>query len=150
MRRLLVALTLTASLVDSGCTRRADERASASVGADAAPPGTNAVQAEMRLLHEAMRDSVTAIAFGRPAEIPERLHPVHAARERTEAALESGAYRLPKNADRLDAFRALDESFHDQLEKLVATAGSNDVEATASQLGVLIGTCNGCHVQFRP
>ena len=113
------------------------------------PPGVNAVQNEMRLLHEAMRDTVSAIALGKLSTIPERLHAVHAARELTEKAVESGAYVLPKNANQLEAFKSLDESFHTELEKLVAAATANDAAATATALGDVMGRCEGCHAQFR-
>lgn len=138
-----------AALLGLGCDRAAPPGPSGKVAADSAL-AANVVQSEMRLLHEAMRDAVTALALGRPGDIPASLERVDAARERTDEALESGTYVLPKNAARLDAFRALDESFHDQLAKLVAASRTNDVEATATQLGVVVGKCNGCHVQFRP
>lgn len=116
---------------------------------DKLPPGVNAVQNEMRLLHEAMRDTVSAIALGRLSTIPERLHAVHRARELTEQALESGTYVLPKNANQLEAFKALDESFHGELEKLLAAATANDPVATSTALGSVMGRCEGCHAQFR-
>jgi hypothetical protein len=116
---------------------------------DKLPAGVNAVQNEMRLLHEAMRDTVSAIALGKLPTIPERLGAVHRARELTEQALESGSYVLPKNADQLDAFKALDESFQGELEKLAAAATANDPVATATALGAVMGRCEGCHAQFR-
>jgi hypothetical protein len=116
---------------------------------DHLPPGVNAVQNEMRLLHEAMRDTVSAIALGTLSTIPERLHAVHRARELTEQAIESGTYKLPRNGDQLEAFKALDESFHAELEKLVAGATANDPIATSTALGAVMGRCEGCHAQFR-
>lgn len=112
------------------------------------PPG-NAVQNEMRLLHEAMRDTVSAIALGNLSTIPEKLHGVHRAREATEQALEGGTYKLPKNADQLEAFKALDESFHGELEKLLAAASANDPVATSTALGNVMGRCEGCHALYR-
>jgi cytochrome c556 len=112
------------------------------------PPG-NAVQNEMRVLHEAMRDTVSAIALGTLSTIPERLHAVHAARNATEKALESGTYKLPKNSDQLEAFKALDESFHVELEKLLAGATANDPVATSTALGSVMGRCEGCHALYR-
>ncbi len=139
------------ALLGSACCNRYTPQSAPAVAAqNAAVPKVNVVQSEMRLLDEAMRDSVTAIAFGRLDEIPASLRRVHAARERTDEALENGRYRLPKNVERLETFRALDEAFHDQLEKLVVTARTGDAEATATQFGVVIGKCNSCHVQFRP
>jgi hypothetical protein len=116
---------------------------------DEVPSGVNPVQNEMRLLHETMRDTVSAIALGTLSTIPERLHAVHHARELTEQAVESGSYVLPKNADRLEAFKALDESFHAELEKLLAAATANDPVATSTALGAVMGRCESCHTQFR-
>jgi hypothetical protein len=146
----IISIPLVAFFGLACCNRSAMRSAPATSVQYAAVPGVNVVQSEMRLLDEAMRDSVTAIAFGRLDEIPASLRRVHAARERTDEALENGRYRLPKNVERLETFRALDEAFHDQLEKLVVTARTSDAEATATQLGVVIGKCNSCHVQFRP
>lgn len=146
MQRTILAVTLGCL----GCNHPAAPSPPVTMAADSALAGANVVQSEMRLLNEAMRDAVTAVALGRPGEIPATLERVHAARERTDEAIEGGKYVLPKNADRLEAFRALDGAFHEQLERLVVTSRAKDVEATATQLGVVVGKCNGCHVQFRP
>ncbi|MEO8842005.1 MAG: cytochrome c [Kofleriaceae bacterium] len=116
---------------------------------DHLPQGVNAVQNEMRLLHEALRDTVSAIALDTLSTIPERLHAVHRARELTEHAVESGTYKLSKNGDQLEVFKALDESFHVELEKLAAGASANDPIATSTALGTVMGRCAGCHAQFR-
>lgn len=117
---------------------------------DRLPPGVNAVQNEMRLLHEAMRDTVSALALGTLSTIPERLHMVHRARDLTEHALATGAYTLPRNGGQREAFEALDASFHAELERLGAAASANDPVATATALGVVMGRCEACHAQFRP
>lgn len=137
---LFLALAALAALA-AGCHRDCP-------APDELPPG-NAVQNEMRLLHAAMRDTVSAIALGELSTIPERLHAVHHARELTEHALESGAYVLPKHADQRDAFEALDHAFHDQLEQLLAAAKANDPAATSAALGAVMARCDGCHAQFR-
>lgn len=117
---------------------------------DQLPPGVNAVQNEMRLLHEAMRDSVSAIALGKLSTIPERMHVVHRARALTEKAVETGSYVLPKNADQLATFKSLDDSFHGDLQKLVDAATANDPVATGTALGTVMSRCEGCHALFRP
>jgi len=63
---------------------------------DKLPPGVNAVQNEMRLLHEAMRDTVSAIALGKLSTIPERLHAVHRARELRRAQRKLRCKRSPR------------------------------------------------------
>jgi hypothetical protein len=114
------------------------------------PAGVTAVQNEMRLLHEAMRNCVTAVAYGTLDSIPEDLHAVHRARELTEKALESGEYKLRKNPERLASFKELDDQFHGELENLVAAARSKDGTATGRQVGVVLSKCSGCHAQFKP
>jgi hypothetical protein len=121
-----------------------------SASPDRIPPGVTAVQNEMRLLHEAMRDAVTAIGTDNLGLIGDGLHRVHRARELTEAAIEAKAYTLPKNAAKLDAFKEKDDAFHGELEKLVAASKSNDTKATSVQLGVVLSKCSDCHAQFRP
>lgn len=51
---------------------------------------------------------------------------VDRARELTEKAVEEKRYVLPKNPDKLDVFKAKDDAFHGELEKLVAASKSND------------------------
>jgi hypothetical protein len=149
--RSATVIAAAMALMPVGCDRRATPAPVADAGGTEAeaPPG-NAVQNEMRVLHEAMRDAVTAIAQGHLGDVSIALHRVHAAREATEAAVESGAYRLPKGAEHLEEFRALDDAFHAQLEKLEAAAHANDSEATATQLGATLAKCNACHARFRP
>ncbi|MEO8798449.1 MAG: cytochrome c [Polyangiaceae bacterium] len=115
-----------------------------------AAPAANAVQSEMLLLTEAMRDSVTAIGYGHLGEIPAAVERVHHAKEATEQALESGNYKLRKNGADMKGFQELDEAFHGELEKLVEKAKTNDAVATSTQLGVVLSKCDGCHSRFRP
>ncbi len=154
MRRPNAALAFAALFVAVACNPPRAAVSPAAAGALAASPdhvpaGINAVQNEMRLLHEAMRDSVTAVANNQLSSIPELLHRVHRAREMTEAAIEHGGYRLPRNADQIAAFRALDESFHEELVGLLGAARSGDSTATATHLGTVMARCNGCHSQYR-
>ena len=116
---------------------------------DHIPPGITAVQNEMRLLHEALRDAVTAMADGKVATIAESLHRVDRARELTEKALEEKQYTLPKNPDKLEAFKAKDDAFHAELEKLAEASKANDAKATGEQLGVVLSKCSDCHDQYR-
>jgi hypothetical protein len=104
----------------------------------------------MRLLHEATRDWVTAIAQNQLASIPSGISKVHAAREVTEDALKRGAYVPPKGgAAAVPAFIRQDEAFHDELVKLLRAARANDLAAATQQLGVVLQGCTSCHVTFR-
>jgi hypothetical protein len=157
MRTHLLLIIALATTISSAC-RRVTERssatssptASATASPDVVPAGITAVQNEMRLLHEAMRNCVTALAYGTLDSIPEGLHTVHRARELTEKALEKGSYKLPKNPEKLARFKDLDEQFHVELEKLAAVATSKDGAAIGRQVGVVLSQCPGCHAQFKP
>lgn len=155
LRNLGRAAALTIAAV-AGCKGEpaptgpaASSPAALTASPDRIPAGVTAVQNEMRLLHEAMRDAVTAIADDDLARIGESLHRVHRARELTDKALHSKEYKLPKNAENVAAFIAKDEAFHDELEKLFAAAKSKDTNATSVQLGVVLSRCSDCHTQFR-
>jgi cytochrome c556 len=118
-----------------------------------APPAktaaTNPVREEMRLLTAALEQAVRGIGAGDVREVEHALHRVHAAKEVTEAAIESGRYRPPKGADRIARFRALDEVFHRDLARLVGASRRNDVPATAEAVGAVLRGCAGCHAEFR-
>ena len=126
--------------------------AAASDARPAVPTGEprNPVQAEMRLLLEATRDWVTAIAQHDLASIPPGISRVHAARLVTEEALKAGTYAPPKGgAAALDAFVRKDEAFHDELVALLQAAKANDLPAATRQLGVVLDGCTSCHMTFR-
>jgi hypothetical protein len=142
MRTHLLLIIGFATTLFSACRKETEPSsatsspfASATASPDRVPVGITAVQNEMRLLHEAMRSCVTAVAYGTLDSIPESLHTVHRARELTE---------------KLATFKELDEQFHDELEKLLTVATSKDGAATGIQVGVVLSKCSGCHAQFRP
>ena len=109
----------------------------------------NPVQAEMRLLSEAMEATVRGIGSGDVREVEHALHQVHAAKEKTEAALKDGSYHPPKNGDKLARFAELDEAFHQELERLVEASRSNDVTKTTEALSNTLRACQPCHSEFR-
>lgn len=161
---VLLLLLVVSSVSWVGC-RQVDESSSApasgppAAAADVQPEGpragttseaSNPVQAEMRLLTEATRDWVTAIAQHDLGSIPDGIARVHAARLVTEQALSSGAYVPPKGgAAAVEAFVRQDEAFHDELVKLLQASKANDLPATTRQLGVVLEGCTTCHVQNR-
>jgi cytochrome c556 len=146
---LIISMSLAAADACKSDNRERAAPAAVTASPERVPPGVTAVQNEMRLLLEAMRNTVTAIAMGTMETIPGSLESVHHARELTEKAVETGGYKLPKNGDKLAEFKELDEVFHSELEKLVAAAQSKNAQATATQLGVLLSKCDGCHTQYR-
>jgi cytochrome c556 len=120
------------------------------ISANVEAPAANAVQAEMRLLTTALETAVRGIGAGDVRNVEHALHRVHEAKLATEAALEGGRYRLPKNADRAAVFHALDEAFHGELEQLVKASHNNDVAALSVAMGGALRACPECHAQFRP
>lgn len=156
---VLGLLALSGSAIGCDHDAHRDEHAShgddhASHGKAPAPaspttPPANEVQAEMRLLSEALEAAVRGIGAGDVRGVEHALHRVHAAKEKTAAALASARYRPPKNADRLPRFRELDEAFHGRLEPLVEASRANDVPRTAQALGAALESCHGCHTEFR-
>lgn len=119
---------------------------------DEPPPlaaGENAVQAEMRLLSAALANAARTFAEPDLTPIAAELHAVHAARARTAAAIESGAYRPPAGAGRIERFLELDAAFHAELEGLVEASLANDRPRAGAALGRVVTACEGCHAEFR-
>lgn len=135
-------------------TRRAPKESAPApaetVGSVTVPPKNgNPVQNEMRVLHEATRDWITAIANNTPELIPASIGKVHEARMITEKAVEAGAYKPPKNADAMADFAKQDDAFHAELVKLLQASRAKDLTATTKQLGVVLEGCTSCHLRFR-
>lgn len=110
---------------------------------------SNPVQAEMRALTAALAASVTAFGDADLTPIAHELHAVHAARERTAAAIEAGAYRPPAGADRMPRFLELDAAFHTELEQLAEAARAGERARAGAALGRALASCEGCHAEFR-
>jgi hypothetical protein len=110
----------------------------------------NPVQAEMRLLTSTLQGAVLAIGMGDVRGVEHALHQLHSAKETTEKALKGGSYHPPKNGENLARFHELDEAFHSKLGGLVQASRANDIPRTAEAVGQILGSCQGCHSEFRP
>lgn len=110
--------------------------------------GANPVQIEMHLLTEALSTAPASFAAGDLRPLEHRLHAVHAAKEKTGAAIANGSYRPPKNAGALARFEELDRTFHAILEKLAEHAAKNEIVPAAGAYGQVLAACNGCHTEF--
>ncbi|MBI4956944.1 MAG: cytochrome c [Myxococcales bacterium] len=141
---------VTLGALGAACgTEPPKEHATPSAAPSASAGPANAVQHEMRLLLAAMHTAMEGIAYGDVSGLPQVLHQVHEAKAGTEAALEGGAYRLPKNPDGVARFRELDEAFHGHLVKMVQAGRKNDVAAAAQAYAAAASACGGCHGEFR-
>jgi cytochrome c556 len=103
----------------------------------------------MQLLAAALETGVRGIGVGDVRQLEQALHRVHAAKGDSEAALESGKYRPPKNPERVARFQELDREFHQKLEHMVAGSRANDVQAVAVATASALQSCQGCHSEFR-
>lgn len=113
------------------------------------PPPANEVQAEMRILDAVMRDVLTMIANNELAGVPDKIFSVHGARAATEKAIAEKRYLPPRPEEGIEAFIATDNTFHDELVRLVRAAKANDLMgATAAYTSVVMG-CTSCHQRFR-
>ena len=130
----------------AGDVPAADTAAVATAAMDSA---SNPVQLEMRLLDEAIRVSITAIANDAPQAAVPALERVHGARMETEAYLHSGQYAPLADHDSLEAFAAEDEAFHHRLEEYAEALKAGRADAAAAALGPLMQSCVGCHQRFR-
>lgn len=155
---LTVVLGLASSLAacrndDAGSRPAAEQQSQGSPAtsrdAGLAPAPANAVQHEMRLLLQALQGTVAAIADDDLARVPSLIAGIHDARAATDAAIEDGSYRPPKNAGNLETFRVMDDAFHTELVGLVKAAQDDDMAATTSRFAAVLRHCQGCHAAFR-
>jgi hypothetical protein len=103
----------------------------------------------MRLLERALADVPSRFGAGDLRPVEHALHAVHGARDRTNAALQGGSYRPPRNGDDLARFRELDHAFHEELELFAGFAARSEIARAAESYGRVLRACNGCHERFR-
>ncbi len=148
MRSAVFAAIAAALLL--GCKHEhAGEHDHGAAQPSALPAGVNPVQNEMRILHEASRDWVTAIANNNLPAIPDGIRKVHGARTITEQALESGSYSPPKNPGDLEQFKKQDEQFHERLVQLMRASEAKDLPRATRELGNVLQGCTDCHTKYR-
>lgn len=160
-RRWRVYAAAIALVVTAGCAAGAQQHGSGSGpeahaghqghAGHAEPPndeGANPVQREMRLLTEALSTAPASFGAGDLRPLEHRLHAVHAAKEKTAAAIANGSYRPPKNPGELARFEALDREFHEVLERLAEHSAKSEIAPAARAYGQVLAACNGCHSEF--
>jgi cytochrome c556 len=104
---------------------------------------------EMLILDKVFRDVVSGVALGSGEAVHKALHAMHGTMEKTHEGVHAGAVKLPKNADRMEEFVAMDKKFHQDLESLAHAAHMNDQEQMLALTKTLLDACVRCHQKFR-
>ncbi|MDO8445535.1 MAG: hypothetical protein Q7T53_05435 [Deltaproteobacteria bacterium] len=111
--------------------------------------GVSPVKIEMRLLNDAFKNLIDSLILNTPETIEEPFHEIHKAKANTEAALEKGEIKLPKNGDKMKQFIELDEQFHKKLEILIEASRKKDMKTVQETTHKLLNGCVQCHSKFR-
>lgn len=111
--------------------------------------GISPVKIEMRLLNDAFKNLIDSLILNTPETIEEPFHEVHKAKANTEAALEKGEIKLPKNGDKMKQFVEMDEQFHKKLEILIEASRKKDMKTVQETTHKLLNGCVQCHSKFR-
>ena len=117
--------------------------------APASDSSASPIREEMVALQAAYDTLNRGVVLGDASGVAEAFHVVHARKQVTEAAIQAGTARPPRNGDKLDAFLARDEAFHALLGTTVAAAARNDVPTLRRMTTELQAQCIGCHEVFR-
>ena len=122
----------------------------ASSSADShAEHSNNPLLDEMVKLNAVFRDVVSGVSLGNGVRVHEALEVMHGTMERTQKGVHHGTVTLPKNADHVKEFFALDKQFHQKLEALAHAAHKNDQNAMLMITKDLLDRCVQCHRMFR-
>lgn len=109
----------------------------------------NPLKEEMRLLDVAFKNLIDSILTNDPKGIEGPFHEVHHAKLKTEKALESGGITLPRNHDKMKAFKEMDGRFHETLEGILKAAVAKDMEEVRKKTHEALDGCVQCHTMFR-
>lgn len=122
----------------------------AAVSAEAPPKGAaNPLKDEMWHLNAAFKGLIDSLVLRKPGDIAGPFEEVLKAKAATEAALEKGEIWLPRNNDRKDEFRKMDEEFHGQIEDLIKKSKKGDMKGVQALTHRLLDGCVRCHNTFR-
>ena len=119
------------------------------VSAQEAVPVENLLKTEMRLLDSAFKNLIDSLIFNNPKSIEEPFEEVRKAKENTEAALEKGLIKLPKNNNKIKEFIKMDEEFHHNMEGLIEASRKGDMKKVQDITHRLLNDCVQCHNRFR-
>ena len=111
--------------------------------------GENPLLEEMTVLDSAFREVVSAVSLGDGKRVHTALKTLHGTMEKTHAGVQSGAVRIPKNAERTAEFVRMDTEFHGDLEALAQAAHTGNQKDMLSFTKKLLDGCVSCHQTFR-
>jgi len=114
-----------------------------------AKPASNPLKDEMWRLNAAFKGLIDSLVLRKPGDIAGPFEEVLKAKEKTEAALEKGEIWLPKNNDRKEEFKKMDEAFHGQIEDLIKKSKKGDMKGVQALTHKLLDGCVRCHNMFR-
>ena len=114
-----------------------------------AKPAANPLKDEMWRLNAAFKGLIDAVVLRKPGDIAGPFEEVLKAKAATEAALEKGEIWLPRNNERKEEFRKMDEAFHGQIEDLIKLSKKGDMKGVQALTHRLLDGCVRCHNTFR-
>jgi len=141
MKKLIMSVVVSATLSSAAIVHAEEAKTAAS--------GVSPVKIEMRLLNDAFKNLIDSLILNTPEGIEEPFHEVHKAKANTEAALEKGEIKLPKNGDKMKQFVEMDEQFHKKLEILIEASRKKDMKTVQETTHKLLNGCVQCHSKFR-
>lgn len=110
---------------------------------------SNPLKEEMILLDSAYKNLIDSLVLHNLSAIEGPVEEVLKVKERTEAALEKGEIKLPKNNDNVKTFKSMDEDFHFKLKKLIVLSKKGDKMGIQKLTHELLNGCIRCHDNFR-
>lgn len=109
----------------------------------------NPLKEEMMLLNAAYKNLIDSLVLNNLSAIEGPVDEVLKAKEKTEAALEKGEIKLPKNNDKIKIFTEMDEQFHFKLKNLIVLSKKGDKREIQKLTHELLNGCIQCHDNFR-
>lgn len=116
---------------------------------EAAAEAVNPLIEEMRQLDGVFRDIVSGVSLGDGKAVHAAIEKMHGTMEKTQEAVHEGHVKVPRNANRIKEFVALDKEFHGNLEKLAHAAHANNQQKMLGLTKKLMDGCVKCHSVFR-
>jgi len=144
IKRAIIPLLLSLTLLPIFLQAEEDKKREHEIHSNANP-----LIEEMLTLDRVFHEVVSGVALGDGARVHKALESMHGTKEKTHKGIHSGIVKIPKNAERIEEFVKLDESFHNDLETLARAAHENNQNKMLSLAKKLLDACVRCHEIFR-